>query len=259
MSPLLDSKIARYFKENRFAFLFFGLIVLYFYSVVIDLLAKDVQHIAIRIAVGMILAYMFIAATLVIGVFGDSLKTVLCLAIPAFVFEILDLAVLNDGRQELLNDVTQVLSHSFGILFIGYIIYKLLMLIFTSQRVTADTIFASLCAYLLLATLWTYSYSLLEMFDPGAFKYSLIDDPEKRIMRLGAEPAGIESYYSLVTMTTLGYGDIIPVTSAARSLATLQAVVGQLYLAVLVARLVGLHVADSVRKYDAEYDSQSKR
>jgi hypothetical protein len=55
-----------------------------------------------------------------------------------------------------------------------------------------------------------------------------IDETHERIMRLGAEPAGIEFYYSLVTMTTLGYGDIIPVTPASRSLATLQAVVGQL-------------------------------
>ena len=67
-------------------------------------------------------------------------------------------------------------------------------------------------------------------------------------MRLGKEPAGVEFYYSLVTMTTLGYGDIVPVTPAARSLTTLEAVVGQLYLAVLVARLVGLHVADSIRR-----------
>lgn len=64
-------------------------------------------------------------------------------------------------------------------------------------------------------------------------------------MRLGAESAGIELYYSLVTMTTLGYGDIVPSSPAARSVATLQAVVGQLYLAVIVARLVGLHVAEA--------------
>ena len=57
-------------------------------------------------------------------------------------------------------------------------------------------------------------------------------------------------FFSFVTMTTLGYGDIVPASPAARSLATLQAVVGQLYLAVLVARLVGLHVAESVRRKD---------
>jgi len=77
-----------------------------------------------------------------------------------------------------------------------------------------------------------------------------LDDEHVRIMRLGAEPVGIEFYYSLVTMTTLGYGDIVPTAPTSRSLATLQAVVGQLYLTVIVARLVGLHVAGSIANSD---------
>ena len=67
-------------------------------------------------------------------------------------------------------------------------------------------------------------------------------------MRIGAEPAGMEFYFSLVTQTTLGYGDIVPTSASSRSLVTFQAVVGQVYLAVLVARLVGLHVAESMMK-----------
>ncbi len=55
----------------------------------------------------------------------------------------------------------------------------------------------------------------------------------------------IPIYYSFVTMTTLGYGDIVPVNPAARMLSVLQALTGQLYLVVLVARLVGLHIAHS--------------
>ena len=250
-----------YLRQNRFAFLLLGLFVLYFYGAVIEILAPRMHSIAIRITVGMILGYMIIAATLVVGVFDGSLKLVLFLAVPAFVFEVVDVVVLKDS--------TQILSHGFGIAFIGYIVYRLLVQIFTDEEVTADTIFASLCVYLLLATIWTYSYSLLEMFDPGAFSYPLLDElidagkigngeaagfaqPDdgtpRRVMRLGAEPAGIESYYSLVTMTTLGYGDIVPTSSAARSLATMQAVIGQLYLTVLVARLVGLHVAGSTKR-----------
>lgn len=55
-------------------------------------------------------------------------------------------------------------------------------------------------------------------------------------------------YYSFVTLTTLGYGDIVPVSPSARSLATLEALTGQLYLTVLVARLVGLQITHSARR-----------
>ena len=106
------------------------------------------------------------------------------------------------------------------------------------------------------------AYSLLATCQRGAFHYSLASISRNaedsnaedsnfegsNPMRLGSEPAGLEFYYSFVTMTTLGYGDIVPVSSAARGLATLQAVVGQLYLAVLVARLVGLYVAESASR-----------
>jgi hypothetical protein len=55
-------------------------------------------------------------------------------------------------------------------------------------------------------------------------------------------------YYSFVTLTTLGYGDITPASSPARSLSTLEAVTGQLYIAILVARLVGLHIVHAGKK-----------
>ena len=204
---------------------------------------------------GSILAYTIIAAAYVVGSTTKSARTAVILAVPAIVLELIDLVLLRDD--------TQFLSHIFGMLFIGYVVFQLLKTVFASKSVTADTIFASLCAYLLLATIWMFAYSLLELFDPNAFHYSLLENPETEdasgtphapqnqrpsIMRLGAEPAGLELYYSFVTMTTLGYGDIVPRSPAARSLATLQAVVGQLYLAVLVARLVGMHVAESARR-----------
>ena len=134
-----------------------------------------------------------------------------------------------------------------GVLFLGYVIYVLLKFIFKSERVTEDTIFAALCVYLLMATLWALAYSLVGLADVDAFKYAAGEDIAGNKMRFGALPAGLEFYFSVVTMTTLGYGDIIPMSPVAKSLATLQAVVGQLYLAVLVARLVGLHVAENAR------------
>jgi len=64
-------------------------------------------------------------------------------------------------------------------------------------------------------------------------------------MRLGGRQSVFPLYYSFVTMTTLGYGDIVPRSSSARMFAAIEALMGQLYLAVLVARLVGLHIFPS--------------
>jgi hypothetical protein len=231
--------VISYLQENRFALLLLALVLLLFYGPIIDVLSPRIHVTGTRIIAAVIFSYLMIAGSFAVSKNRKQLRTATLLAVPAVVLEILDVALLR-------ND-TQLLSHVFGMLFVGYVIVALLKLIFTSDHVSADTIFASLCVYLLLGTIWTYAYSLLEIFDPGAFWYSLAEEPGRRIMRLGAEPEGIEFYFSFVTMTTLGYGDIVPATPAARSLATLQAVMGQLYLAVLVARLVGMHVAETTR------------
>lgn len=91
------------------------------------------------------------------------------------------------------------------------------------------------CVYLLLGVIWALSYSLLELAVPGSFG--------------GFEPGadrGWDSewlYFSFVTMTTLGYGDLLPLSATARAMAYLQAVFGQFYIAILVAGLVSAYIA----------------
>jgi hypothetical protein len=69
------------------------------------------------------------------------------------------------------------------------------------------------------------------------------------VMQFDGAKASFAVYYSFVTLTTLGYGDVIPQSSPARLLAALEALTGQIYLAVLVARLVGLHVAHTTAEH----------
>lgn len=135
---------------------------------------------------------------------------------------------------------TQILiaHHLLGIIFMLFNIGIIFHLMFTSRAITLNIISASLCVYLLLAVVWSQGYSLLEIIEPGSFSFQVETDQE---FILGNSVAPF--YFSLVTMTTLGYGDIVPVTQAARMMAVVEAFVGQLYIAVLVARLVGLHVA----------------
>jgi hypothetical protein len=102
--------------------------------------------------------------------------------------------------------------------------------IFAPGPVSLNRLMGALCIYLLLGTLWAIFYAFIEFAVPNAFRY-----PVAQSVDLTAEFI----YYSFVTLTTLGYGDITPVHPVARTLSYLEAVTGQLFLAVLVATLVG--------------------
>jgi hypothetical protein len=130
-----------------------------------------------------------------------------------------------------------------GLVFETVLLFYMILLIggdvFTTTRVDADTICGSVSVYLLLGGVFGTFYSIVHLLDPASFSgitTAFAADPS-----LGPNRALM--YYSFVTLTTLGYGDITPVNMFARSAANLEAISGQLYLTVLVARLVGQHLA----------------
>jgi len=123
----------------------------------------------------------------------------------------------------------------FGILFVGYAVILIVGLFMKANEITSHLVFASASAYLLLGILWSFVYGIIHAFQANAFSEVVV------------EPYTL-LYFSLVTLTTLGYGDIAPITQEARSLAVLEAIVGQLYLAVIVARLVGIYIANETSK-----------
>ena len=102
--------------------------------------------------------------------------------------------------------------------------------VFKEGRVTGEKISAAICVYLLIGLIWAYLFSLTFVLKPESFR---IDNPSLSHF----------VYYSYITLSTLGYGDITPLTPTTRTLAYLEAILGQIYLTVLVARLVGLHIA----------------
>jgi hypothetical protein len=122
-----------------------------------------------------------------------------------------------------------------GVLFFAYMIVNILIFIYRQDEVTRDLISGAVVVYLLMAIMWTFIYRVVDTVHPGSFTVSATDIHER--LRF--------TYFSLVTITTLGYGDIVPTTSLASSLATLEAVVGQLYLVTTVAWLVGVRVTQS--------------
>jgi len=142
-----------------------------------------------------------------------------------------------------------LVSHSSTILLGAFFCVSILGYVLHSGRVTSDKIFAAICVYLLVGFVWTYVFALLDEIQPGSFAGSTEtgrNDYIGRIMQL--------RYFSFATLTTLGYGDILPRSSTAQTMAVLEAVLGQIYLAVLVARLVGLHIvhANSLRSRDKD-------
>lgn len=97
-------------------------------------------------------------------------------------------------------------------------------------RVDTEKIAAAVSVYLFMGIIWQDLYSLTEMLIPGSFNTALLTHSQML-------------YFSFITLSTLGYGDITPVNGPAQALAYLEALLGQLYLTILVARLVGLHIA----------------
>ncbi len=104
---------------------------------------------------------------------------------------------------------------------------------FRTGPVTGHRIQGGIAGYLLLGVVWAQAYAFVEMLHPGSFSGAIGAATGYRTF----------SYFSFVTLTTVGYGDILPVHPAARSLAMLEAVTGPLYVAILLARLVSLAMA----------------
>jgi hypothetical protein len=127
-------------------------------------------------------------------------------------------------------------------LFMAFTAGVVLRSIFFEQRVTLDEILGGVIVYLLIGVTCGSLHHALELAHPGAY---LLGD-----VTLTATSSGTYGdlvltfvYYSFTTLTTLGYGDIRPVIPAARMLSSVEALVGQLYVAILIARLVGSHIS----------------
>jgi Ca2+/Na+ antiporter len=126
-----------------------------------------------------------------------------------------------------------------GAAFFLFAIIQMLIFIYSHKEVTRDLIIGAAVVYLFMALMWTFIFVAVETLHPGSFNI-----PEGQNIEASRQFV----YYSFVTLTTLGYGDITPATSMARSLCILEAVIGQLYLVVQVAWLVGVHVSQSMFK-----------
>lgn len=128
-------------------------------------------------------------------------------------------------------EMSQVGASIMQIIAFGFVAYHILGYALRVGRVDAEKVAAAVCVYLLLGVVWQELYVLVDILIPGSFNAASLDGRDFL-------------YYSFITLSTLGYGDITPANGPARALAYTEALVGQLYLTILVARLVGLHIAN---------------
>ena len=184
------------------------------------------EHFRFRLVVDIVITGVFIVATYAISDKKINIVIALFLVIPIFV-DIWD-DYLTSGPINLL------VYHICGILFLGFAIFHIVNYITKQKHVTLEVIYAAVVVYLLMAILWSDIYQILENFAPGSFAMPDGQIQDDRILFL---------YFSLVTITTLGYGDMTPLTARAAGLASVEAFTGQIYLVVLVAWLVGMHVS----------------
>jgi voltage-gated potassium channel len=159
----------------------------------------------------------------------------LMLGIPALLGRWLAYMLSSTGE-----DFLMLSDHFIEILFLGFAAVMILRAIFTQGSISLDSIFGAICVYLLLGMAWGSAYSAIEVLQPGSFQATgRMADALKSV----DTQRSVLDYYSFVTMTTTGYGDITPVSPPARTLAWLEAMMGQFYIAVLVAFLVGIRIS----------------
>ena len=129
-----------------------------------------------------------------------------------------------------------------GLVLIVFVVANLLRFILRAPSVTLEVLCASISAYLMLGLMWTLAYWLVDQLTPGG-AFSFNTNVGKQSMN------GFNAFYfSFITLSTVGYGDITPLSRIARWLAALEAMTGLLYVAVLIARLVALYSTPATPK-----------
>ncbi|MBD3674939.1 MAG: two pore domain potassium channel family protein [Planctomycetaceae bacterium] len=144
-------------------------------------------------------------------------------------FSDISLEYLDDDQR--IHTSTLVMSS----LFFGLLAVTFLYDVFKATSITVDEICGALCVYLMIGVIWSYFFAITLVFNPDAIAFPETNSQDAHL-------AGTLTYFSFVTLTTLGYGDIQPVSSLMRTLCWLEAVIGQIYMTVLIARLVGLNL-----------------
>jgi len=211
-------------KSDLFEQRFLILLILFFMMLAVGPFIRDYGKLSYIF--DLVVSAIFLSAMYAIVEKTRHLIIAACLAVPMLVS--VWLKYFLDVR------ALSIVGEICGILFFAYSIFNIVKHLFKQKDVTVETICAAVVIYMLMAFMWARAYGLLDLIHPGSFSL-----PEGHVF----SDRTVYLYYSFVTITTLGYGDISPLTDKAGSLSIMEAVSGQIFLVVLVSWLVGMHVS----------------
>jgi hypothetical protein len=175
----------------------------------------------------LLFSLVLLAAVFTVADRKSTLAIALVLAVPAITAR-----WISQFRPDLVHPAVFLVC---ALMLLAFVIGHLLHFILHAPVVTAEVLGASIAAYLMLGLMWTVAYWLVDQLTPGgAFSFNTSGGAQSMNGFTGF-------YFSFITLSTVGYGDITPVSRFARWLAAMEAMTGLLYVAVLIARLVSVY------------------
>lgn len=221
------------FKGNYF-FLLLALILLSLIFPFID--SREIDPVIVDI---------FFAMVLLTGIRAVAKKRSqfivgLALALISFVASIYNFIIPNSSPMAFWCTLFVMVT---DIIFLLYTAMIIITDVLTGERVTINAIIGAICVYFLIGIIFTNIYLIIEMVHPESFHFCESSTDEYNSPRYSEM-----LYFSFTTITTLGYGDIYPKATASRIFCSFEAIIGQIYVAVLIAHLVGLYAMLRIRR-----------
>jgi hypothetical protein len=211
--------------RNRF------LIMLSLLLLLLLLMPLQIKYLQLKIIFNLLTLFIFTSG---INAISQRRSYAIAGAIMTIVFGILVL----ERHYDYLIPEEILMTNIIGIIYLLFLIITILRFIYSAKVVTTDIIFASIVVYLLMGLLFAFGYEIIDALQEAPFSI-----PAGLSETLRTKTQYLFLYYSFVTLTTLGYGDISPNNVYGASMSMIEAIVGQIYLVVQVAWLVGMHVS----------------
>lgn len=197
---------------------------------------------------GIILSVSFLLANLwqinTLGLSKNILFVFKSVAIAAFI-----LNLIHSITHGWLADLAMLSAMFLYLLFVSLAIAAIGSRIFTETQVNKEVIRGGVCVFLMLGLLWSFLYQITSFFFPDSFNY-----PSNYLLTKTSDNSFIYFYFSFTTLTTLGYGDVTPATPFAATLTNAEAIVGQLYPSIYLAKLVALL---QIKGQDSSYEEDT--
>jgi len=195
-----------------------------------------------RIVSNILLSAILIFGVYVVSYSRNNIFIAVILGLPWFIFSWISLLIPVPIFISAFNSILLILFFIFTAKVIFIFILK-------SSRVNKDVLYGAVSVYMLIGGIFWIIFSLIEVLQPGSFSGIANWYQAGAADLVKTDPPWTDLlYYSYSTLTTLGYGDIIPKTSVARTFAILEAIFGVMYLAIIISRLVGLYITQSKKE-----------